>query len=86
MQRQSIKHEHEQACNCWDNAVAESFFSSLKSELIRRRNYSPGAQLKSEILKCIEFTTEESPAGKSGKASEAPSPIKCLIFKTAPNS
>jgi putative transposase len=25
--------------NCWDNAVAESFFSSLKSELIKKRIY-----------------------------------------------
>jgi putative transposase len=26
--------------NCWDNAVAESFFSSLKSELIKKRIYA----------------------------------------------
>lgn len=25
--------------NCWDNAVAESFFSSLKKEWIRKRVY-----------------------------------------------
>lgn len=25
--------------NCWDNAVAESFFSSLKKERIKRRIY-----------------------------------------------
>ena len=25
--------------NCWDNAVAESFFSSLKKERIRKRIY-----------------------------------------------
>jgi putative transposase len=25
--------------NCWDNAVAESFFSSLKKERVRRRIY-----------------------------------------------
>ncbi len=26
--------------NCWDNAVAESFFSSLKKERIKKRIYS----------------------------------------------
>ena len=25
--------------NCWDNAVAESFFSSLKKEIIKKRIY-----------------------------------------------
>ncbi|RTM75668.1 IS3 family transposase, partial [Enterobacter hormaechei] len=28
--------------NCWDNAVAESFFSSLKKERIRKRIYKTG--------------------------------------------
>jgi len=27
--------------NCWDNAVAESFFSSFEKERIRRRSYKP---------------------------------------------
>jgi putative transposase len=26
--------------NCWDNAVAESFFSSLKKEQIKKRIYT----------------------------------------------
>jgi putative transposase len=26
--------------NCWDNAVAESFFSSLKNERIKKRIYA----------------------------------------------
>ena len=28
--------------NCWDNAVAESFFSSLKKERIKKRIYAIG--------------------------------------------
>jgi len=40
--------------NCWDNAVAESFFSSLKSEKIKKRIYSTRAQAKSEIFDYIE--------------------------------
>jgi transposase InsO family protein len=34
--------------NCWDNAVAESFFSSLKTEQIKKRIYAARAQAKSE--------------------------------------
>ncbi len=40
--------------NCWDNAVAESFFSNLKSEKIKRRIYQTRAEAKSEILDYIE--------------------------------
>jgi putative transposase len=40
--------------NCWDNVVAESFFSSLKSELIKKRIYLTRAQAKSEIFEYIE--------------------------------
>jgi len=40
--------------NCWDNAVAESFFSSLKSEQIKKRIYQTRAEAKSEIFDYIE--------------------------------
>jgi putative transposase len=40
--------------NCWDNAVAESFFSNLKSEQIKKRIYQTLAEAKSEIFDYIE--------------------------------
>ena len=40
--------------NCWDNAVAESFFSSLKSEQIKRKIYPTRAEAKAEIFDYIE--------------------------------
>ena len=40
--------------NCWDNAVAESFFSSLKSELIKKKIYQTRSVAKSEIFEYIE--------------------------------
>ena len=40
--------------NCWDNAVAESFFSSLKSEQIKKRIYQTRAEAKSEIFDYID--------------------------------
>jgi putative transposase len=29
--------------NCWDNAVVESFFSTLKRELVHHENYVRGS-------------------------------------------
>jgi hypothetical protein len=40
--------------NCWDNAVAESFFSSLKNEQIKKRIYKTRAEAKSEIFDYID--------------------------------
>jgi len=40
--------------NCWDSAVAESFFSNLKSEQIKNHIYTTRAQAKSEIFDYIE--------------------------------
>jgi len=40
--------------NCWDNAVAESFFSSLKKERIKKRIYTSRALAMAEIDDYIE--------------------------------
>ena len=40
--------------NCYDNAVAESFFSSLKKERIKRKIYGTREEAKSEIFEYIE--------------------------------
>lgn len=39
---------------CWDNAVAESFFSSLKEELIHRQSWATRAQARRAIFDYIE--------------------------------
>jgi transposase InsO family protein len=39
---------------CWDNAVAESFFSSLKLELIDRRAWATRAQVRRAVVDYIE--------------------------------
>lgn len=36
--------------NCWDNAVAESFFSSLKKERIRKRIYKTRDLARADIF------------------------------------
>ncbi|MFN4623963.1 MULTISPECIES: IS3 family transposase [Klebsiella] len=40
--------------NCWDNAVAESFFSSLKNERIRKRIYKTRDLARADIFDYIE--------------------------------
>jgi putative transposase len=40
--------------NCWDNAVAESFFHSLKVELIHGRNFHTRQEARVEIFDYIE--------------------------------
>ncbi len=40
--------------NCWDNAVAESFFSSLKKERIKKRIYSNRDAATSDLAEYIE--------------------------------
>jgi putative transposase len=40
--------------NCYDNAVAESFFSSLKKERVRGRTYSTLDEARTDIFEYIE--------------------------------
>jgi transposase InsO family protein len=40
--------------NCWDNAVAESFFATLKGELIHRRDWRDGHQVREAVFEYIE--------------------------------
>jgi putative transposase len=40
--------------DCWDNAVAESFFSTLKAELVYRNDYVSRSQARASIFEYIE--------------------------------
>lgn len=40
--------------NCWDNAVAEPFFSSLKKERIRKRIYKTREMARADVFDYIE--------------------------------
>jgi len=40
--------------DCYDNAVAESFFATLKKELIHRRSWPTKAELRTEVFDYIE--------------------------------
>ncbi|MBV8953781.1 MAG: transposase, partial [Solirubrobacterales bacterium] len=41
--------------DCWDNAVAESFFATLKKELIHRRSWPTREALRREVFDYIEI-------------------------------
>jgi putative transposase len=40
--------------DCWDNAVAESFFSTLKAELVHRNDYVSRAHARASVFEYIE--------------------------------
>lgn len=40
--------------NCWDNGVAESFFSALKKELIHHEKYLTRLEAETQIFEYIE--------------------------------
>lgn len=41
--------------NCWDNAVAESFFATLKTELVNEADYTTRAQARTAIFEYLEI-------------------------------
>ena len=51
---QSPGTEHEPQGNCWDNAVAESFFSSLKKERIKKHIYKNRQLALTDVSDYIE--------------------------------
>ena len=40
--------------NCWDNAVAESFFATLKTELVHRHRWRNALELRNALFEYIE--------------------------------
>jgi putative transposase len=40
--------------DCWDNAVAETFFATIKKELVHRHSWPTRRELTSEIFEYIE--------------------------------
>ncbi len=40
--------------NCWDNAVAESFFSTLKMELVHDVDFATREQARAALFEFIE--------------------------------
>ena len=41
--------------NCWDNAPMESFFSSLKTEIVHRTRFQTRRQARAALFEYIEI-------------------------------
>jgi len=56
--------------NCYDNAVAESFFHLLKTERIRRKTYATRKEARQDVFDYIEmFYNSKRKHGKNGMLS-----------------
>ena len=55
LQKHNIVQSMSRRGNCWDNSVAESFFKSLKQELVYNTYFYTKKQAKKEIFEYIEF-------------------------------
>jgi putative transposase len=56
LERHGLRQSMSRAGNCWDNAVAESFFATLEWELIERRKWSTRREAAEAIAHYIEIT------------------------------
>jgi transposase InsO family protein len=54
--RHGVRQSMSRAGNCWDNAVAESFFATLEWELIQRRKWATRREASEAIAHYIEIT------------------------------
>ncbi len=65
--------------DCFDNAVAESFFATLKKELINRRSWPSKAELRTEVFDYIEvFYNRERRHSTLGQRSPPPTTRNCV--------
>ena len=40
--------------DCWDNAPMESFFATLKGELVEQRDYLTRDEARADVFRCVE--------------------------------
>lgn len=55
LERHGVERSMSRKGNCYDNAVVESFFSSLKNELVHGRDYHTREHARMEIFEYIEL-------------------------------
>ena len=71
--------------NCWDNAVAESFFATLKKELVRGRAFDTRAQARSEVFEYIEVSTTAT-ARTLSSTTRPPTHSKIALKRRTPHN
>lgn len=55
LQKHGIRISMSRRADCWDNAMAESFFATFKKELIYRKPWATKQQLSKEVSVWIDF-------------------------------
>jgi putative transposase len=68
--------------NCYDNAVAESFFSSLKNEIVHHRNYHTRDEARTEIFEYVELFYNRK---RIHQSLDYQAPMKYQSVKLSPN-
>lgn len=54
LHRRGILQSMSRRADCWDNAVAESFFHTLKAELSERRSFTTRSEAREKVFEWIE--------------------------------
>jgi putative transposase len=54
LKQHGIRQSMSRKGNCWDNAVSESFFHTLKTELTHHQTYQTRAEAKQAVFEYIE--------------------------------
>ena len=71
--------------DCWDNAVAESFFSTLKAELTERTDYATREQARRSIGEYIDgFYNVERRHSFNGYLNPTEYELRCHVKRVAP--
>jgi putative transposase len=55
LKQHGIRQSMSRKGNCWDNAVSESFFHTLKTELIHHQTYTTRAEARQAVFEYIEI-------------------------------
>ena len=71
--------------NCWDNAVMESFFSTLKTERCNRKHYATRHHARTDMFDYIDYIEWVCANGKSGQTAtdRASKPTCPVCMQTA---
>ena len=84
LQKYGIVQSMSRRGNCWDNAVAQSFFHSLKTELIYNEIFETRAQANQAIFEYIEvFYNRQRMHSANGNLSPVEFEEKMLQNETA---
>jgi len=71
--------------NCWDNAVVESFFATLKAELIDRRSWPTRSAVRKAISEYVELFYNAQRL-HSSLGYRAPNDFEKMFIRTAANA